>query len=135
MGLEQFGSLGYQIGSFGIVAVAVVYFTIVRWWTDVLGRVLAGVLGTTSLVLVMVAFRQLNVDLPGNFFAWRAAVFWLFGIAVWTGLVTLIWAQFLAPRYQQLTTPQRRGHEEQVDSAGAGSAGYGRADNDPAGER
>jgi hypothetical protein len=133
MGLEQLGSLGYQIGSFGIVAVAVVYFTIVRWWTDALGRVLAGILGTTSMVLVMVALRQLDVDLPGNFFAWRAAVFWLFGIAVWTGLVTLIWAQFLAPR--QLTTPQRRGHEEQVDSSGTGIARHGRADDDPAGER
>jgi hypothetical protein len=135
MGLEQLGSIGYQIGSIGILAVAVVYFTIVRWWTDALGRVLAAILGTTSLVLLMVAFRQLDVDLPGNFFAWRAAVFWLFGIAVWTGLITLVWAQFLAPRHNKMTTPQRRGHEQEVDLADSRPGRHGRADDDPAGER
>jgi len=86
MGLESLGSLGYQIGAAGIFLVAVIYFVIVRWWTDVLGRVLAAILGTTTSVLVMVALRQLGVDLPGGFLAWRAAVFVLFAIAVWSGV-------------------------------------------------
>jgi hypothetical protein len=114
MGLEQFGNWGYQIGAVGIVAVTVTYFIIVRWWTDILGRVLAGVLGTTSLVLTMSTLRMLHVSLP-DFFLWRAAVFWLFAIAVWAGLSTMVWSQFYAPKVrhrERLTTPQRREHEE-----------------------
>jgi len=98
MPILDVGSLGYQIGAVGIVFFTVAFLVSVRWWTDWLGRVLAGVLFATSAVLVVTTIRQLNPDLGGSFLIVRAVVFCLFGAAVWTSLATFVWAQFFAPR-------------------------------------
>jgi hypothetical protein len=114
--LETLGTIGWQVGALGIAIVTVTYLAIVRWWTDHLGRVLAGLLTAVSLVLALTVLRIMKVDLPGNDLAWRAIVFWLFASAVWSALVTMLWAQFFAPRRRstgdRLTTPHGRGYEE-----------------------
>jgi len=135
MGLEGLGNLGYQVGAVGLIAVAVIYFMIVRWWTDPLGRVIAAVLGAVSLVLITTILRMLHIGIP-HFMVWRAMMFWMFALAVWSGLMALIWAQLLAPRikHDRLTTPRRRGHEE-ADLADSRPDRDGRPDHDSAGER
>jgi hypothetical protein len=123
--LENFGNLGYQIGALGIIAFTIAFLVVVRWWTDILGRVIAGVFSATSAVLIMTTLRMFGYANAEAFFAWRAAVFWLFGIGVWSGLGTFLWSQFMARRVNprgvrsKVTTPQtRREHRnEEVDLA------------------
>jgi hypothetical protein len=75
MDLLDIGSTGYQIGALGIVAFAVSFFAVVRWWTDLLGRVLAFVFGITSLVLLVSAYRSLTDVQSHGFLVVRAIVF------------------------------------------------------------
>lgn len=118
MRLDLLGTIGWQVGAAGIVAVTLTYLIIVRWWTDHLGRIIAALLIALSLVLTLTVVRILRVDLPGKDLVWRVVVFWLFGAAVWSAFFTMVWAQFFAPRLRnraskdRLTTPQGRGHEE-----------------------
>lgn len=116
MELELLGNVGYQVGAVGILFVTVIYYISVRWWTDPLGRTLAAVLGTVSTVLIMSILRMLDVPIP-NLLLWRALVFWMFGLAVWSGLLTMVWSLFFAPRLrirsrEGRTTHPRRVHEE-----------------------
>jgi hypothetical protein len=98
MRILEFGSLGYQIGAGGIIAFTVAFLVSVRWWTDWLGRVIAGVLFSTSAVLVVVVLRQLFPEWEGSFLIVRAAVFWFFGVSIWISLASFVWSQFFAPR-------------------------------------
>ncbi|MET0416557.1 MAG: hypothetical protein ABW022_11110 [Actinoplanes sp.] len=98
MALLDIGSLGFQIGALGILLFTFLFLVAVRWWTDWLGRVFGGVLFATSAVLAMTAYRQINPEHGEIVFIVRAIIFWLFGIAVWSSLVTFVWAQFFAPR-------------------------------------
>jgi MFS family permease len=94
----------------GIVAFTIVYLAAVRWWTDILGRVIAGVFSATSAVLVVSTIRLINPDINGIYISVRALVYWLFGIAVWAGIGAFLWAQFMAPRGR--TTRKEFFHEE-----------------------
>jgi MFS family permease len=110
MDLVDFGSLGYQVGGAGIVAFTLAYLVIVRWWTDTLGRVVAGVMSATSGVLIITTLRQIYPGHDGSILVYRAVVFWLFGAAVWSALSIFVWVQFLAPRIRR-STPREK-HEE-----------------------
>src|ERR1044071_985508 len=138
MGLEQLGTIGYEVSAFGVLFVTIAFLSIVRWWTDILGRVLAAVLSTVSLILILTLLRLVHIQIPGLIW-WRIILFWSFGLAVWAGLFTMIWAQFLAPRlryqfHDRLTTPRRRGHEE-ADLADSRPDRDGGTHNDSTGER
>lgn len=112
MHLLDFGSLGYQIGAVGIVAFTLAFVIVVRWWTDWLGRVLAGVLSATSAVLVVTTIRQIWPELGGGMLIVRTVVFWVFGLAVWSGLATFLWAQFIAPRIKGTRLVKMSDHTE-----------------------
>jgi MFS family permease len=112
MRILDLGSLGYQIGAAGIVAFTVAFLVSVRWWTDWLGRVIAGVLFSTSGVLAIVVLRQIDPDQEGWFLVARAIVFWVFGIAVWASLATFVWAQFFAPRIKGTRLVKMPDHTE-----------------------
>lgn len=108
--LEQLGTWGYWMGASGIILINLVFAVAVPWWNDILGRLIMGVLTALSLVLGIIILRQLGVELPGSLVLWRAIVFWVFGLAVWTALGTFIWAQYMAGRVQKnrLTTRRER---------------------------
>jgi hypothetical protein len=110
--LESIGSWGYQVGAVGIILLTVFYLVAVPWKTDILGRLIAGVLGSLSSVLIIIAARQLGWDPPGGLLVWRAIVFCVFGAAVWTALGTFIWAQFWAPRVQRNRVTTRKERNE-----------------------
>jgi phosphotransferase system glucose/maltose/N-acetylglucosamine-specific IIC component len=130
MDLLEFGSTGYQIGALGIVAFAVSFFAVVRWWTDLLGRVLAFVFGITSLVLLVSAYRSLTQIDSHGFLTVRAIVYWVFGIGIWTGLISFYWFQFFAPRIRHRTTRREdERHEQEADVAAGRSARDGGSDD------
>jgi MFS family permease len=116
MHLLDLGSIGYQVAAAGILLFTVSFLVVVKWWTDWLGRVLAGVLSATSAVLVVTTIRQIWPGLGGGVLVIRAIVFWLFGLAVWSGLATFVWAQFFAPRIKGTRlTRSRTTRMEQVN--------------------
>lgn len=136
--VETLGNVGYQIGAVGIAAFTLAFLVIVRWWTDLLGRLIAGVLFTLTLVLIMSTLRMLHVELPGGLLTWRLGVFWLFGAVVWSALGTFIWAQFWAPRIREsarMTTRREYRSEEQADLADRRHGRDGRSDRVPGGDR
>lgn len=96
--MELIGNIGYWVGSVGIVVFTASFLVSVRWYTDILGRVIASVFTVISAVLLMTVARMLDVDLPGGLFLWRAVLFVLFAASVWSAVVVFIWAQFGAPR-------------------------------------
>lgn len=98
--MELIGNIGYWIGSVGILVFTLAFLLSVRWYTDILGRVIASVFAVISAVLLMSVARMLEVDLPGGLFLWRAVLFVLFGASVWSAVVVFMWAQFWAPRRQ-----------------------------------
>lgn len=115
--LLSLGNFGYQIGAVGIIAFSVAFLVIVRWWTDHLGRVIAGVLMSMSSVLIMTTVRMISPELMTDhtYLATRAVVFWVFGLGIWIGLGSFVWAQFVAPRIRQsdrMTTRKEYKHEE-----------------------
>lgn len=98
MRLLDLGSIGYQVGAAGIIAFTTCYLVAIPWWTDWLGRVLAGSLFSTSAVLLLTTLKQLNPEWDHTYEVVRLVVFWVFGLAVWSSLITFVWAQFFAPR-------------------------------------
>lgn len=134
MGLLDLGSLGYQIGAVGIVAFTLAYLVIVRWWTDILGRVVAGVLFAMSGVLVISTIRQIHPDVTEAFLVWRLVVFWFFGVGVWTALGTFVWAQFFAPRIKGTTRPNRKWNHEEIALADPRYGDHVGLHDDPAGD-
>lgn len=122
--VENIGNIGYQVGAIGIVLFSASFLIITRWWTDLLGRLVAGVLFTISAVLSMTVARMMNVEFPGGLFLWRAIVFWAFAFAVWTALCTFVWAQFLAPRIRKTSgrmTTRREFHRDEQEAGLADS--------------
>lgn len=103
--------MGYQVGAAGIVFFTISFLLVVRWWTDWLGRVLAGTLLATSMVLSLTTLRQFHPEWGHSYYVCRLIVFWVFGLAVWSSLVTFVWAQFFAPRLKG-TRLKRVPHDE-----------------------
>jgi hypothetical protein len=117
--LREVTLLGYQVGAIGIITFTVAFLVFVRWWTDMLGRIMAAVLFIMAMVLVMTTLRQFRIDLPGGLDWWRAVTFVLFGVVVWTALGTFVWSQFLAPRIRtkRRMTTRKEYRSEEVDLA------------------
>lgn len=122
--LIEIGNWGYQVGAVGIVAFTIAFLVITRWWTDSLGRLVAGVLLMISLVLSMTVLRMFDIPLPGGLPIWRVIVFWGFGVSVWVGLITFLWAQFLAPRIRRSGGRMTTRREHNRDEQEAGMADY-----------
>lgn len=111
MMLEDLGNLGYQAGALGIVILTSLFLVAVRWWSDILGRVIAGILVSICGVLAISTVRIIVEPDSDTFFWWRLAIFWCFGVGVWIGLIVFVWAQFFARRRgvrSKLTTPTTR---------------------------
>lgn len=134
MDLLEIGSWGYQIGALGIVAFTACFLIAVRWWTDLLGKILAFVFGITSLVLLLSAYRSITQTTADGFLIVRVLLYWTFAIGTWTGLFSFFWFQFFAPRIRQGMTTRREARDEKADLArtrpGSDGDRYDRAGSD-----
>lgn len=101
--LLNVGNVGYQVGAGGILAFTLAYLITVRWWSDHLGRVIAGVFSSMSMVLMVTTMRMVSPEIVTNhtYAGFRILVFWTFGLGVWFALVSFVWAQFFADRIRQ----------------------------------
>lgn len=121
--LLSIGNIGYQVGAVGIIAFSVAFLIGVRWWTDHLGRVIAGVLSSMSAVLVMTTVRMLSPELATDhtYLTVRLIVFVVFGSGIWIALASFVWAQFFAKRIRHSSdsrmTTRREHKDEEADLA------------------
>lgn len=131
MDLLELGDWGYRIGSVGIVVFTVAFLVVVRWWSDLLGRVIAGVFSITSGILLTGAYRTLEPGDTPVFLWWRAVIYVLFGVVIWSGIFTFIWVQFFAPRIKE----RKDKHNAEIALAGSRHYRDGNSDHTPGGAR
>lgn len=98
--LKLIGDVGFVVAAVGVLTFSLSFLIAVPWWTDRLGRAIAGVLGSVSIILILSILRLLQVPIPGLFW-WRAFVFTAFAATIWAATFAFIWAQFLAPRIKR----------------------------------
>lgn len=95
--LELAGDIGFVVAGLGAIALSLAFLLCVRWWTDPLGWILAGLSFSVGTILGLSMVRLLGLPLPGLFW-WRAFLFNALGIALWFGFGAFVWSQFMAPR-------------------------------------
>lgn len=98
--LETVGDVGFVMAGVGMLVLGVLFLTCVRWWTDLLGAIIAAAFGAISLIMSLAAIRLVGLPLPGLFW-WRAILFNVLGVVFWAGAAGFIWAQFIAPRVRR----------------------------------
>lgn len=96
--LGTLGDTGFLIAGSGIVSFTIVFLILVRWWSDLLGATIAGVVFFTSMVVILGFARVYNIDLPGGVDLWRAILYPTLGAFIWWAVIMMVWAQLMAPR-------------------------------------
>jgi hypothetical protein len=85
-----------------------IFLVSVRWWTDVLGRILAFVFGSMATMCAVIIVVTLGIPVPGLVHV-RAALYTAFAVSVWGGVVAFLWAQFAAPRLRRYRRDHTKG--------------------------
>jgi len=93
--LKLAGDVGFVLAGTGAFAFALLFFICVRWWSDLLGRILAGAIGSIAFIMVLSMVRLIGLPLPGLFW-WRAFLFNALGLVLWAGAGAFVWTQFFA---------------------------------------
>lgn len=95
--LRVIGNVGFVSAAIALTLFAVLFLTSVRWWTDTLGRAIAGVVATVAVICLLASIVLLGFPVP--FVQWlRAILYPLLGLTAWSATIAFIWSQFLAPR-------------------------------------
>jgi hypothetical protein len=110
--LKLAGDVGFVLATLGVVAFTVLFLTSVRFWTDWLGRLVAAVFISVLLIMALSVVRLMGFPLPGLFW-WRAFLFNALGVAIWSGVVGFVWAQFYAPRLRRQGKLKPKGQAQQ----------------------
>jgi len=95
--LKIIGDIGFLVAGVGSAIFTILFLGTVKWWTDVLGRVLACVVGSIGIIMALSMVRLFGLPLPGLFW-WRAIMFNALALAIWSGVIAFSWSQFFAPR-------------------------------------
>jgi hypothetical protein len=94
--VREVGTIAFQVASFAFIVFTVGFFMTVRWWTDALGRSIAGVVGSSAAILVVSLCYTLGVPIPEILWV-RAVLYCVFALTMGTGVVVFFWSQFIAP--------------------------------------
>jgi hypothetical protein len=105
--VQGWGTLALAIGAIGVMVWAVAFLGAVRWWSDMLGRVLASVFGSMGVMCAVITVVTFGIPVPALVYV-RAALYSAFAVSVWGGVIAFLWAQFAAPRLRR-----RRDHTPQ----------------------
>jgi hypothetical protein len=112
MVLRMIGNAGFILAAFMLALFTFLFMFAVRWWTDALGRLIAGVLTVILTMMVFASMRLAGIDIPAV--EWlRAILYGALGFLMTCANVAFVWYQFIGPRLRQrkrnrLTTPPRK---------------------------
>lgn len=95
--VNDWGTYAFMIAAVAFIVFSFTYFVTITWWTDTLGLAIAGVLGPTTLILMVSCIRLFDIPVPGYWWM-RAVLDSVFAIAMVCGVIIFIWSQFMAPR-------------------------------------
>ena len=116
--VRAWGNIALAIAGLGVITMAGLYFAGVhQWYRDTLGRVLGAVLGAFAVICVVIVVVLLGVDIPGMPYV-RSILYTTMGAAIWAGVITFIWAQFLAPRVRRQRVRSGGKHQPKGDPHG-----------------
>lgn len=94
--LKIIGDIGFVAAAAGLALFAVMFLVSVRWWTDLLGRSIAAVMAVVAAIVILATIVLLGLPLPAVAW-WRAILYPALAVAVWSGTIGFIWAQYIAP--------------------------------------
>lgn len=115
MVLKLVGDVGFILAAFMLALFTILFTASVRWWTDTLGRLIAGVLTVILTMMVFASMRLAGVGIPAV--EWlRAILYGALGFLMTCANMAFVWYQFLSPRMRRhkrvisdsMTTPLRR---------------------------
>ena len=104
--LKTIGDYGFIASALMLGMFSILFLASVRWWTDPLGRIIAGVLTVVLLIMSLAVVVLVGIPLPGINW-WRVFLYGTLATLMAVGNVTFIWAQFFAPRRKARSTQPR----------------------------
>lgn len=108
--LERIGDIGFLTAASMLLCFSILFLTCVTWWKDLLGRVIALILGVMVTIMILASLVVFDVPIPGKMW-WRAFLYNLLAFAMFLANVAFVWSQFIAPRRkkrQGRTTPPEK---------------------------
>jgi hypothetical protein len=115
--VKEWGTIGFQVASFAFIAFVIGFFATVKWWTDVLGRTIAGVVGSAAAIMGVSLCYTIGVPIPGILWV-RALLYWSFALTMSAAMAAFFWSQFVAPRVRRHASAkhQRAAEADRSDS-------------------
>jgi hypothetical protein len=104
--LEVIGDIGFLLSAAMLILFSLLYLICVRWWTDILGRLIASVLIIIFTIMTLASIRILDVPLPGVQW-WRAGLYGGLGVSMTAANAVFVWSQFIAPRVKRSTNERK----------------------------
>jgi hypothetical protein len=100
--VELIGDISFVLAALALVVFAVLFLTAVRWWTDQLGRSIAGVVATIAFIVLLGILRIAGLIASSDLDWIRAIMYPILAVTTWIGTGTFIRAQFLLRRHRRL---------------------------------
>jgi hypothetical protein len=107
--MKTIGDLAFVASALMLGSFSLLFLFSVKWWTDPLGRIIAGVLTVILLIMSLAVLILTGVPLPGKQW-WRIFLYGSLALLMFAANIAFIWAQFFAPRRgNQLSTRKKEG--------------------------
>ena len=106
--LKQVGDFGLVLSASAMLTLTLLFLVFTKWYRNVLGRMVAGVLFIMSTIMAFAGARIAGLNIAG-IMAIRATLYVTLGLAFWALVVGFIAAQFLLP------PPKGRDEERKED--------------------
>jgi ABC-type nickel/cobalt efflux system permease component RcnA len=118
--VRLWGTVSFEVASFAFIVFTVGFFATVRWWTDALGRSIAGVVGSSAVILVVSLCYTLGVPIPGILWV-RAVMYSSFALTMSIAVTVFFWSQFIAPRVHERRSRRSAKHQRAAEASRSGS--------------
>lgn len=102
--MKAIGDLAFIASALMLGTFSIMFLLSVRWWTDPLGRIIAGVLTVVLIIMSLAVVVLTGVPLAGIQW-WRVFLYGGLALFMFAGNIVFVWAQFIAPRKRARTTP------------------------------
>lgn len=118
--VKEWGTIAFQVASLAFVLFVVGFFTTVKWWTDALGRSIAGVVGSTAAIMGVSLCYTIGIPIPGILWV-RALLYSAFALTMSAAMIVFFWSQFIAPRVRDRRRHTSAKHQRAAEADRSGS--------------
>lgn len=118
--VKEWGTFAFQVASLMFVLFVIAFFTTVRWWSDILGRTMAGVVGSAAAIMGVSLCYTIGIPIPGILWV-RAVLYSAFALTMSAAVVVFFWSQFIAPRVRDHYHNASAKHQRAAEADRSGS--------------